>query len=703
MSNSKYTNIDSFTVPLGVAMGMLVYWLYSDAILPSVIGALSGLIKVDELKLYQNSRMLGEKYKFLTLLIFYIFYFLFLVTRKQKSKKTNNKYNKYLVISFIVGLMGYSLFCFYIFPINVLSILHPNIISISTTIAIIAVLPFVSLIATSLKNHTLQTEKNLVFDFDRNKKSRPDNLIFSLYTKDGWVNYPNIFQGFFGSGGAGSGKSVSLIEPFMWQMAEKNMCGLIFDFKNWELTSQMIAYLSYHRKHLKEQQAHWDNSFYATLPKFLQGIRPRPRTVIEEDLEVRVVDFMNPKSSHRVNFLQPRIIDSLIKVDSVIKKFLKALSPADAEKKDIWFNGSVALFKGGLLFFKKHFPEYCTFPHILVFLTMIDTETIKSLFDTDDDVKMVSDVYMKAPEKTAGSIAASLSSSLSQLVDPNIFWVLSGDDIDFALNSKENPTLLFLVTDEEFAQSLNPLASIIAITCLNAMNKKGRYPSLAMFDEFPQIFLDDIDRLPATCRSNKVGIMCVIQDLSQLLKEYGDKMTKALCANLLNKIYFKATDKDTQEEMSNLMGEIEVVQESQSRGDNSDSSSFSIVKKKYVATEDILNFQEGEGLGVKSTGKKERRYHSNFKTLFRLYDGKSRHIKGTGYPKMPEIKDVLLKKGAIEFNIDATQDAVNRNYAKIKEDVQNIVKAKLKQINTEEEEVSENLSTHLSAEDMPIN
>ncbi|MCG8499730.1 MAG: type IV secretory system conjugative DNA transfer family protein, partial [Firmicutes bacterium] len=519
------------------------------------------------------------------------------------------------------------------------------------------------------------------------------NTTFSLYTNQGWVNFKNVFQGFFGSGGAGSGKSVSLVEPVLWQVAQKNMPGLLFDFKNWELTRQVIAFFHYHRSQLKKRQEKWDQSVWSLLPKAMQQLKPRPKAVVDKEVDIKVIDFMNPQSSHRINFLQPRIIDNLIKVDSVIKKFLTALSPADAEKKDIWFNGSVALFKGGLLFFKKHHPEHCTFPHILVFLTMIPTDTIKALFSQDDDVTMVADVYMKAPEKTAGSIAASLSSSLSQLVDPRIFWVLSGDDVDFALNDKDNPALLCLVTDEEFAQSLSPLASIISITCLNAMNKKGRYPSVALFDEFPQIFLDDIDRLPATCRSNKVGIMCVIQDMAQLLKEYGEKRTKALCANLLNKLYFKATDKDTQVSMSDLMGEIDVIKESQSRGTGDGSSNFSVNREKYLNADDVLNFSEGEGLGVKSTGKQERRFHSQFSTLFRLYDGR-KHIKGTGYPGMPESEAVFeaIPSSPIVFNHEANEQCVQDNYESIKKEVQHIVRleeAKIaEQQQTEEEDIA---------------
>ena len=53
------------------------------------------------------------------------------------------------------------------------------------------------------------------------------------------------------------------------------------------------------------------------------------------------------------------------------------------------------------------------------------------------------------------------------------------------------------------------------------VNKKGKLKSSLVFDEFPTIYLNNMDSLIATARSNKVATCLGIQDFSQLRKDYG--------------------------------------------------------------------------------------------------------------------------------------------------------------------------------------
>jgi type IV secretory pathway TraG/TraD family ATPase VirD4 len=53
------------------------------------------------------------------------------------------------------------------------------------------------------------------------------------------------------------------------------------------------------------------------------------------------------------------------------------------------------------------------------------------------------------------------------------------------------------------------------------VNKKGRQKSSLIFDGFQTIYLNNMDSLIATARSNKVATILGIQDFSQLKKDYG--------------------------------------------------------------------------------------------------------------------------------------------------------------------------------------
>jgi len=62
-----------------------------------------------------------------------------------------------------------------------------------------------------------------------NELNAADN--FKLVTTEDKIILDNPFRGIFISGGAGSGKSKSIIEPIIQQAGQKNYAGILYDFK----------------------------------------------------------------------------------------------------------------------------------------------------------------------------------------------------------------------------------------------------------------------------------------------------------------------------------------------------------------------------------------------------------------------------------------------------------------------------------------
>nr|WP_315247397.1 type IV secretory system conjugative DNA transfer family protein [uncultured Flavobacterium sp.] len=58
--------------------------------------------------------------------------------------------------------------------------------------------------------------------------------------------------------------------------------------------------------------------------------------------------------------------------------------------------------------------------------------------------------------------------------------------------------------------------------------KKENSKNSLIFDEFPIIYLNNMDSLIATARSNKVCTCLGIQDFSQLRKDYGRKQADVI-------------------------------------------------------------------------------------------------------------------------------------------------------------------------------
>lgn len=63
--------------------------------------------------------------------------------------------------------------------------------------------------------------------------------------------------------------------------------------------------------------------------------------------------------------------------------------------------------------------------------------------------------------------------------------------------------------------------SLFANRFIKPVNRKGKIKYSLVFDEFPTIYLNGIDGMIATARSNKVAAPLDIQVLSQLRKDYG--------------------------------------------------------------------------------------------------------------------------------------------------------------------------------------
>lgn len=63
-------------------------------------------------------------------------------------------------------------------------------------------------------------------------------------------------------------------------------------------------------------------------------------------------------------------------------------------------------------------------------------------------------------------------------------------------------------------QVYSTVLSLYMTRLIKLVNKKGKQKSSLIFDEFPTIYLNNIDNLIATARSNKVATTLDVQDFS---------------------------------------------------------------------------------------------------------------------------------------------------------------------------------------------
>jgi type IV secretory pathway TraG/TraD family ATPase VirD4 len=109
---------------------------------------------------------------------------------------------------------------------------------------------------------------------------------------------------------------------------------------------------------------------------------------------------------------------------------------------------------------------------------------------------------------------------MARLSSPQLYYVLSGNDFTLDINNPDDPKIVCMGNNPQKIQIYRAVLSLYVTHLVKMVNKKGKQKSSVIFDEFPTIYLNNMDSLIATARSNKVSTCLDIQDFSQLCKDY---------------------------------------------------------------------------------------------------------------------------------------------------------------------------------------
>ena len=194
-----------------------------------------------------------------------------------------------------------------------------------------------------------------------------------------------------------------------------------------------------------------------------------------------------------------------------------------ARKEDFWQKNTYALLKGLVVFLANKYPAYCSLPHVIM-LGLQSSDILKKLLSSDEEAKLyaspVLDALGHAPEQFAGVIA-NFKVSLERLLDPTIFWVLSGDQVPGSLNDPKNPMVLSLGNTPREKDVLSPVLAMSIASLVSDMYGHERNKSFVLIDELPTLFLPHLNDIPATARKYNIATVVALQTVAQLEKTYG--------------------------------------------------------------------------------------------------------------------------------------------------------------------------------------
>ena len=401
----------------------------------------------------------------------------------------------------------------------------------------------------------------------------------------GCVSVSNPFRGTWVVGTPGSGKTFSIIEPFIRQHSAKGFAMVVYDYKFPTLATKLY----YH--YLKNRRL---------------GKTP-------PNCQFNIINFVDVEYSRRVNPIQAKYIPNLAAASETAETLLESLQKGKKEGgggSDQFFQTSAVNFLAACIYFFVNYEKepydasgrqlyadkvqdpvtriwkhtgivreykdgpvtepaywlgkYSDMPHILSFLNQ-SYQTIFDVLQTDNEVAPLLGPFQtalqnKAMEQLEGMIGT-LRVYTSRLATKESYWIFhrDGDDFDLKVSDPKNPSYLLIANDPEMESIIGALNALILnrlVTRVNTGQGKN-IPVSIIVDELPTLYFHKIDRLIGTARSNKVSVTLGFQELPQLEADYGKVGMQKIITTVGNVVSGSARSKETLEWLSNdIFGKV---------------------------------------------------------------------------------------------------------------------------------------------------
>lgn len=374
------------------------------------------------------------------------------------------------------------------------------------------------------------------------KQNNTTGLTLKTTKKD--IVIPNPFRGVLVIGGAGSGKSESFVVPFIRDFSSKNYSGICYDFKYPSLATEMERFYS------KTEIKHF------------------------------ILNFNNPLKSHRCNPLNPKYLPYSAFAREYASVIIKNLMKESIKKEDFWSRSSIDLLTASIWFLRQEHPEYCDLPHALALISSNHIDLIELLCSNFESKAMIlslaTALESEANAQLAG-VVGSLQGAIAQINTPEFMYVFGGEDFGLDINNPQNPIAVTIGNNPALANTLAPLCSLVISVTAKQLNQPNKHHSFVLLDEFPTVFINDIQTLPNTGRSNKIASVFLCQDLAQLTDGYTKEKADVLFASCLNHFYGQVSSSHTADILSKQFGKSDQHFE----GTNNSQQMLNPLKRNY--------------------------------------------------------------------------------------------------------------------------
>jgi hypothetical protein len=458
--------------------------------------------------------------------------------------------------------------------------------------------------------------------------------------RNSWINIINPFRSLLVLGSPGAGKSYFVIRHVITQHIRKGFSMFVYDFKFDDLS--IIAYNHYLKcRHL-----------YKIPPEFY------------------VINFEDLSRTHRCNPLDKENMLDITDASESARTILMGLNREWIKRQGDFFVESPINFLTAIIWFLRRYNdgEFCTLPHVIE-LMQTGYDKLFTILQTEREIQALINPFVSAyvndvMEQLEGQIAAA-KISMARLSSPQLYFVLSGNDFTLDINNPDAPKIVCMGNNPQKIQVYGAVLSLYISRLIKTVNKKGKQKSSLIFDEFPTIYLNNMDSLIATARSNKVATTLGVQDFSQLKKDYGKDQADVIM-NITGNIIAGQVTGETAKQLSERFGKI--MQDRTSLSINRTDTSISQSKQldSAIPPSKISSLSSGEFVGMVADDpdcKIELKiFHNAIQNDHELLKKEQEN-----YKPIPVVRQV-------------TNAMVQKNYAQIRQEIEDLVNAEMERI-----------------------
>ena len=481
----------------------------------------------------------------------------------------------------------------------------------------------------------------------------PTKFVYQSKEWDGWINDVNPFRATIVLGTPGSGKSYAVVNNYIKQTIAKGFATYIYDYKFDDLS--VIAY----------------NELLKNIDKY--KVKP----------SFYVINFDDPRRSHRCNPINPKFMVDISDAYESAYTIMLNLNKTWIQKQGDFFVESPIILLAAIIWYLRIYKDgkYCTFPHTIEFLNKpyADIFTILTSYPSlENYLSPFMDAWKGGAQDQLQGQIASAKIPLSRMISPQLYWVMTGDDFTLDLNNPNEPKILCVGNNPDRQNIYSAALGLYNSRIVKLVNKKGQLKSSIIIDELPTIYFRGIDNLIATARSNKVAVCLGFQDYSQLARDYGDKEAKVI-QNTVGNIFSGQVVGETAKNLSERFGKILQQRQSVSINRQDTSTSINTQLDFLIPASKISNLSQGTFVGsvADNFGEEidQKIFHSRI-----IVDSVKVSAETKAYKKIPIVNEFKDENGN-----DIMQEQIERNYSRIKDEVEQIVQDEMERIKNDPE------------------